>query len=168
MSSYRSAALALAACTASLALAACTAGITTATGPATSAPAPTRTASAAATSRPASSGRMIAITGPLGSFPVPARAKVAENIAIGRQIDIIFGSVTPAEVSSFYASALPRAGYTISGNSLISENGTEAVVQFTGHGFKGNIAALSKVPASQASFPGLGTKNVTTILLAPS
>lgn len=170
MSNYRSAVLALATCAASLSVAACTAGITTASSPATSAPAtsapaPTRSASvAAAASSPASSGRMIAVSGSVGSFPVPAGAKVAENIVDSKEVIVIFGSVTPAKVSSFYATALPRAGYAISGNSLVTDGGgTVVFIEFSGHGYKGNIDGLSKVPDSGGSVPGFPSKNVTTI-----
>jgi ABC-type phosphate transport system substrate-binding protein len=165
MINYRSAALTLAACAAGLSVTACTAGITTASSPTTSAPAPTQSASVptAASSR-APSGRMIKVTGSVGSFPVPAGAKVTENIAIDQKdIVVAFGSVTPANVSSFYAAALPRAGYTISGNSVVTQGGgTVAFIFFSGHGYKGDIGALSKAPASEASL-GLGTKNVTTV-----
>jgi hypothetical protein len=168
MNKYRSTALALACCAASVSVAACTAGITTASttaAPATSTLAPSHSASvpAAASSR-APSGRMIKVTGSVGSFPVPAGAKVTENIAIDQKdIVVAFSSVTPANVSSFYATALPRAGYTISGNSVVTQGGgTVAFIFFSGHGYKGDIGALSKAPASEASL-GLGTKNVTTI-----
>jgi hypothetical protein len=169
MNNYRSAALALATCAASLSVAACTAGITTAPPPATSAAAPPRSASAAAatSSSPASSGRMIAISGSIGSFPVPTGAKVAENVAYSQQVIVMFTSVTPAIVSSFYATALPRAGYAISGNSMFSVGGnTEAVIEFSGHGYKGNIATLSHFSGSGVSVAGLGTKNVSTIELS--
>jgi ABC-type phosphate transport system substrate-binding protein len=169
MNKYRSTALALACCAASVSVAACTAGITTAapatSRPATSAPAPSHSASAAAAaSSRAPSGRMITVTGSVGRFPVPAGAKVTENIAIDQKdVVVAFNSVTPANVSSFYATALPRAGYTISGNSVVTQGGSiVAFVFFSGHGYKGDIGALSKAPASEASL-GLGTKNVTTI-----
>jgi len=169
MNNYRSAALALAACAASLTVAACTAGITTATPPATSAAAPSHSASVARSSpSPASSGRMISVSGSVGSFPVPAGAKVAENIADGQESIVIFSSITPAKVSSFYATALPQAGYTISGNSLVTQGGgTVAFILFSGHGYKGNIDALSNFPNSGVSVAGLGTKNVTTITIMP-
>ena len=169
MNKYRSAALALAACAASLTATACTAGITTATPPATSAAAPSHSASVARSSpSPASSGRMISVSGSVGSFPVPAGAKVAENIADGQESIVIFSSITPATVSSFYATALPRAGYAITGNSLVTEGGgTVAFIVFSGHGYKGNIDALSKFPNSGVSVAGLGTKNVTTITIMP-
>ncbi len=167
MINYRSAVLSLAAGAAGLSVTACTAGITTASSPTASARAPARSASVAATgssSSRASSGRMITVTGSVGRFPVPARAKVTENIAIDQKdVIVAFGSVTPADVSSFYATELPRAGYTISGNSVVSEGGgIVAFIFFSGHGYKGDIGALSKAPASDASL-GLGTKNVTTI-----
>jgi len=165
MINYRSAALTLAACAAGLSVTACTAGITTASSPTTSAPAPTRSTSvAAAASSRAPSGHMIKVTGSVGSFPVPAGAKVTENIAIDQKdVVVAFGSITPANVSSFYATALPRAGYTISGNSVVTQDGgTVAFIFFSGHGYKGDIGALSKAPAADASL-GLGTKNVTTI-----
>jgi hypothetical protein len=112
---------------------------------------------------------MIAISGSVGSFPVPAGAKVAENIADSQEIIVIFSSITPAKVSSFYATALPRAGYSISSNSLVDQGGgTVAFIQFSGHRYKGNIDALSKFSDSSVSLPGLGTKNVTTVSLMPN
>jgi hypothetical protein len=179
MSSYRSAALAAAACAVSLAVAACTAGITTVTRPATrtpstsapstSAPAPARSASvAAAASAPASAGRMITIGGSADRFPVPAGAKVASNMGDGQSVEVFFSMVTPENVSSFYATALPRAGYTISINSVVTENGdTAAIINFSGHGYKGTIDAETKALDPGLTIPGLGTKNVTTILLMP-
>jgi hypothetical protein len=163
---YRSGALALATCAASLSVAACSAGITTASSATTSAPAPTRSASvAAAASSPASSGHKIAVSEPIGSFPAPAGAKEAENVAEGGQIIVMFSSVTPAKVYSFYTTALPQAGYTISSNSLV-DGGTVAVIEFSGHGYKGGVSALSKAPNSGPNVPGLPTKNVTTIIFS--
>ena len=167
MNKYRSAALALAACAASQTATACTAGITTVAPPATSAAAPSHSASVArSSSSEARAGRMISVSGSVGSFPVPAGAKVAENIADGQESIVIFSSITPAKVSSFYATALPQAGYTISGNSLVTQGGgTVAFILFSGHGYKGNIDALSNFPNSGVSVAGLGTKNVTTITI---
>jgi hypothetical protein len=171
MSIHRSAALALTTCAASLTVAACTAGVTTAPPAATSPAAPSRSASVAAanSASPAASGRMISISASIDRFPVPAGAKVAENVAESQQVIVMFNSVAPAKVSSFYATALPRAGYKISGNSLISEGGgTEAIIQFSGHGFKGNIATLSHFSGAGVAVAGLGTKNVSTIELSPA
>jgi hypothetical protein len=173
MNKYRSTALALVCCAASVSGAACTAGITTAppptSAPPTRAAAPTRSASvAAAASNAASAGRMIAISGPSGRFPVPARAKVAENLGDSQAIEVLFNSVTPAQVSSFYATALPRAGYVISMNSVVTENGdTVGIVSFSGHGYKGTIIVQAKFTEPSVTIPGLGTKDVTTISLEP-
>ena len=173
MNKYRSAAAALTACAASLSLAACTAGTTTAstttTSPAapgsSSAPSPS---SASASASPALASRTIKVAGDVGSFPVPAGANVAENIASSQETVIIFDKITPARVSSFYARALPQDGYTITTNSVVSQSGgTAAIIQFTGHGFAGNIDALSKFTDSAVSVAGLGHKNVTTITFMP-
>ena len=75
---------------------------------------------------------------------------------------------TTARVSSFYAHALPQDGYTVTTNSVVSQSGgTAAIIQFTGHGFSGNIDALSTFTDSAVSVAGLGHKNVTTITFMP-
>jgi len=107
------------------------------------------------------------VSGEFG-FPIPARAKVVENVASDPGAIVFFDQVTPAKVSSFYAQALPRAGYAITVNSVISQSGgTVAFIQFTGHGVKGTIDALSKFTDSSVSIAGLGHKNVTTISIRP-
>ena len=173
MNTYRSAAVALTACAAGLSLTACTAGTTTASTAATS-PAARSSASASASALasvsqagPALASRTIKVSGEFG-FPIPARAKVVENVASDPGAIVFFDQVTPAKVSSFYAQALPRAGYTITVNSVISQSGgTVAFIQFTGHGVKGTIDALSKFTDSSVSIAGLGHKNVTTISIRP-
>ena len=168
MNTYRSAAVALTACAASLSLTACTAGTTTASTAATS-PAARNSASASASASvsqagPALASRTIKVSGEFGSFPIPARAKVVENVGSDPGAIVFFDQVTPAKVSSFYAQALPRAGYTITANSVISQSGSNvAFIQFTGHGIKGTIDALSRFTDSSVSIAGLGHKNVTTI-----
>jgi ABC-type phosphate transport system substrate-binding protein len=168
MNTYRSAAVALTACAASLSLTACTAGTTTASTATTSPAARNSTSASASASAsqaaPALASRTIKVSGEFGSFPIPARAKVVENVASDPGAIVFFDRVTPAKVSSFYAQALPRAGYTITVNSVISQSGgTVAFIQFTGHGVKGTIDALSKFTDSSVSIAGLGHKNVTTI-----
>ena len=170
MNTYRSAAVALAACAASLSLTACAAGTTTASTAATS-PAARNSSSASASALasvsqagPALAGRTIKVSGESGSFPIPARAKVVENVSSDPGAIVFFDRVTPAKVSSFYAQALPRAGYTITANSVISQSGSNvAFIQFTGHGIKGTIDALARFTDSSVSIAGLGHKNVTTI-----
>lgn len=171
MNTYRSAAVALTTCAASLSLTACTTGTTTASTAATS-PAARSSSSASSSASashvaPALASRTITVSGEVGSFPIPAGAKVAENVASDPGAIVFFDKVTPAKVSSFYAQALPRAGYTITVNSVISQSGgTVAFIQFTGHGVKGTIDALSKFTTS-VSITGLGHKNVTTISIRP-
>ena len=172
MNTYRSAAVALTACAASLSLTACTAGTTTASTAATSPAArnssPASASASVSQAAPALASRTIKVSGEFGSFPIPARAKVAENVASDRGAIVFFDRVTPAKVSSFYAQALPRAGYTITVNSVISQSsGTVAFIQFAGHGVKGTIDALSKFSDSSVSIAGLGHKNVTTISIMP-
>ena len=175
MNKYRSAAAALTACAASLSLAACAAGTTTASTTTTSPAAPGSSSAAAsassstsASASPALASRTITVAGDVGSFPVPAGANVAENIASSQETVIIFDKINPARVSSFYAQALPHDGYTITTNSVISQSGgTAAIIQFTGHGFAGNIDALSKFTDAAVSVAGLGHKNVTTITFMP-
>jgi ABC-type phosphate transport system substrate-binding protein len=174
MNPYRCGAVALATCAAALSLAACSAGVTTAAPPAapsrgTSAASPGATtsgrpSSSPTVSRPAPSGTMVQVSAAIGSFPVPAGAKVAENITSSLQTIVIFGGISPANVSAFYAQALPRAGYTISGNSIITESGNVVVaIQFAGHGIKGNIGSLAKFNGSSVGLGGLGDKNVSTV-----
>ena len=169
MNKYRNAGAALAACAAALSLAACSAGITTAstaTTAATSSSSPSRTATATSASPSAPAGRMLSVSGKISTFPVPAGAKVAENISLNNDIDIMFGKVTPAKVQSFYTQALPRAGYTITGNQSVSGSGGVIIMQFTGHGYKGTVSTLASTDTSD-TLPGLGTKNVTSILIQP-
>jgi ABC-type phosphate transport system substrate-binding protein len=161
----------LAACVASLSLAACSAGITTASTATTAATgsssssSPSRSVTAA--SSPAPAGRMLTVTGKISTFPVPAGAKVAENVSLNNDISIGFGKVTLAEVQSFYTQALPKAGYTITSDSSASESGGVVLIQFTGHGYTGQVSALASNPDPSGTLPGLGSKNVTTILLEP-
>src|ERR1700735_1989613 len=112
MNRYRFAALAVAGC-AALSVAPAPPGAPPPPPASTAAAASTHTYSASATSNPPGAGRTIAIGDSGGSFPVPAGAKVVENVASGQQIVVLFNSVTPASVSRFYATALPKAGYTV-------------------------------------------------------
>jgi len=174
MNKYRSAVLALAAGVASLTVAACSAGTPTASSaassPAASSPAPAGqaiTSSAPPTTGAPTPGRMLAVKGTLGTFPVPAAAKVGENISGGQSVVVVFGLVAPADVARFYATALPQAGYTVTTNSLVSKGGQNgAIIAFSGHGYKGNIEAVNQVVGPDIG--GLGGQDVTTIIIAPT
>jgi hypothetical protein len=74
----------------------------------------------------------------------------------------------PGQGVELLRQALPQDGDTITTNSVVSQSsGTAAIIQFTGHGFSGNIDALSKFTDSAVSVAGLGHKNVTTITFMP-
>src|SRR5579859_7901943 len=172
MKKYRSAALAVTACAASLSVAACSAGTpSTSSSPAASSASASRSAapvvsSAVPTSGPAIAGRTLQINGKVGSFPVPAAAKIGENLSGGSSLLVVFGSVAPEDVARFYATALPQAGFTVTSNALVSQGGQHgAIIQFTGHGFKGNIDSVAQFPG--ASVAGIGSTNVTTVIMSP-
>lgn len=126
----RTAMLATAACTVGLSLAACS--VTTDASPASS---------------QAVTGSTVSVSGPVGHFPIPKGAQVLEDSNDNGHDSIVFGSVSPSEAAAFYATALPQAGYTIisrssaTGNSWESFSGTG--IWFTGHGYNGQIGALS-------------------------
>jgi hypothetical protein len=98
---------------------------------------------------------------------VPSGAKVVENTASAKAIVIVFGSIAPADVARFYGTALPKAGYSVSTNSMLTKGSDHgAYIEFTGHGYKGNIDSLDTFPGM--SVAGLGDKNVTTIIFSQS
>jgi hypothetical protein len=175
MNAFRSKALTLVAGAATLSLTACTAGVTTASSassPATSPAGPSRSAAAAASSPGATpAASTVAISGALGSFPVPTGAKVADNVVLDQQVIIIFSLITPAKVLAFYTGALPHAGYRITGSEMVSEAGGTAAIEFSGHGFTGEIAAVTDFTATPGTpggnIPGLGSKDVTSVELMP-
>jgi len=175
MNTYRSIALVLASCAAGLSVAACSAGTPSASSStgssaaASSAPSSQSAApvvsSAVPTSGPPIAGKMITVKGKIGSFPVPAAAKVGENLSGASSLLVVFGLVAPADVARFYATALPQAGFTVTSNSLVSQGGQSgAIVAFTGHGYKGNIESVAQFPGG--AIAGLGTTNVTTIVMS--
>jgi len=179
MNKYRSAVLALAVGAASLTVAACSAGTPSASSAASSSAAssPAASSSGAASQGVTSSappttgapipGRMLTVNGTLGSFPVSAAAKVGENISGGQSLIVVFGLIAPPDVARFYATALPQAGYTVTSNALVSKGGQSgAVIAFSGHGFKGNIESVNQVAGP--TFAGLGSQNVTTIIVSPT
>jgi hypothetical protein len=175
MNKHRPIALVLASCAAGLSAAACSAGTPSASS-STSSPAATGSATSSAskppvisspvpTTGPPIAGSMLTIKGKIGSFPVPKTARVGENMSGGSSLLVVFGSVAPADVARFYATALPQAGYSVTSNSLVSQGGQNgAIIAFTGRGFKGNIESVAQFPG--ASIAGLGATNVTTIVMS--
>ena len=159
MDRYRSAALALVAGVAALSVAACSAGVIS-SGPAASSPASTSSPAASHTaashtataSAASAAGATVRVGGRIGSFPIPPGATVVENASDDKGIVVLLGSVTPAQVSRFYTSALPRYGYKITENSMASlNNGSGAAIEFTGHGYMGTIGAESGLATSGSS-----------------
>jgi hypothetical protein len=58
----------------------------------------------------------------------------------GGAIDVVLSGVAPSAVDSFYTAALPQAGYTITSNAQATAFGIgTAGIEFTGHGYKGEI-----------------------------
>jgi hypothetical protein len=170
MNTYRSIALVLASCAAGLSVAACSAGTPSASSSTASSPASSRSAapvvsSAVPTTGPPIAGRMLTVKGKIGTFPIPAAAKIGEDTSGGSSLLVVFGLVAPVDVARFYATALPQAGFTVTSNALLSQGGQSgAIVQFTGHGFKGNIESVAQFPG--ASLPGIGATNITTVVMS--
>jgi hypothetical protein len=173
MTKYRYGWRVLVACATGMSLAACSAGITAASSAAPS------TVPSAASSRPAASpspspspaarsSSSISVSG-LGGFPVPAGARTAENASYGGQTVIVLTSVTPAEMASFYASALPQAGFAITDNASVSgSNGTTADIEFTGNGYKGSMVSGGDVPTTGIGLAGLRRGHFAIITLSRS
>src|SRR5260370_18916187 len=117
MKRYRLAALALTACAAILSVTACTAGTTTSShAPSRSAASSTTTSPSATTPTPIPASS-VSVAGPIGSFPIPAGAKVAENAGLNRGTLVVITSGTAAKALNFYESILPQARYTITRNT---------------------------------------------------
>jgi hypothetical protein len=108
--------------------------------------------------KPAPAGSRVSVSGPIGRFPLPPGAQLINDGTDNGHYDIVFGSVSPSEASRFYTTALPRAGYTITSNSSATGNSFSGTgIWFTGHGYKGQIGALS---SSGISF-GANTVEIT-------
>lgn len=150
-------AIAVTTCAASLSLAACSAGITTLRPAATGSRAPSPAGSMARPSPSASPSPNTADTfnvgGLIGSFPVPPGAQLVGNLRCGKQVLLEFGSVVPSRAASFYSSALPRAGYTITTTMASGIAQGMAEFQFTGHGYTGQITAVANLKAEASAAP---------------
>jgi hypothetical protein len=172
MNIYRAGAVLVAACLAGISLTACQGGIGTPAASSSSPPASSNSSSpppsapaTGASGSPSSpaggtgsggtgsegtgTGSSVNEGGSIGSFPLPPGSSLAENVTSGSTIDIVLSGVTATEVSSFYGSALPAAGYTITANTNATGaniNGT--AIEFTGHGYKGDIGAATSLGIS--------------------
>jgi hypothetical protein len=165
---------------AGLSLTACTAGITTASPTTSPSPAPSRTGSSptASPSHPASPSSSAAATvrvnAPIGSFPIPQGAQVAYNISCAKQIGVAVSPVTPSQSSTFYATALPQAGYKIESDIASNAGAAQGLteIEFSGHGYTGtiitvaNLGAAASTGSSSITLPSDMTKNVAEIIMS--
>jgi hypothetical protein len=149
-------ALAAASALAVLGLAACSGGLTAApagsTAPASGAPS---ASTPAASTPPGSSGlpgsgsaggTTVSVDAPIGSFPIPPGAQVVGNaVESSGEIEIGLTNVSGSDVESFYTSALPADGYTITSNTVVNGDfsGQATAIEFTGHGYSGDIGAAT-------------------------
>jgi hypothetical protein len=81
---------------------------------------------------------------------------VISNITCDNETIVELGAITVRSASSFYNSVLPEDGYKITSNSLIDTTGDGASgpfaeIDFTGHGYKGMIGAISNMGSAMAS-----------------
>ena len=123
---------------------------------------------------------MVRVDASVGTFPVPQGAQVVANMMpCPKQVLLQLSSVTPSQASTFYASALPRAGYKTTFNTLGSDPTTGApqvLAEFTfaGHGYTGVIIAAADLGAeasadpSMAALPSNMAKNALEIGLTPA
>jgi hypothetical protein len=189
MNTYRRTAIAVTTCAAGLSLAACSVGITTAKPGTSPSPSVSHSGSSPTTpSTPPASPKSspspvatatVAVSAPIGSFPIPPGAKVLYNFSCSKQISIMVGPVTPSESSTFYTSALPRAGYKIDDDFTTSDPNTGAAdgltdIDFSGHDYQGSIATADNLAAEASadpSAPSVGTlpsdmtKNVEQVFM---
>lgn len=190
MNAYRRVALAAMTCTAGLSLAACSAGIIT-TSPESHAAAPARPAAASHSAPPHSPSaspkpspsptsspvRTIRVNAPIRTFPIPPGTQVLVNESCPKHVSVMVGPVTPSKAAAFYSAALPRAGYTITGNITGNDPSTGKPVtdlELTGHNFSGMIFAVADASSGQSpnaslgSFEGAMSKNVVEITMSRS
>lgn len=188
MNTYRRVALAAMACTAVLSLAACSAGIITASPKSPAAPARPAAASRSApphspsaspkpkpSPSPSPSSTVVRVNAPIRSFPIPPGTQVLVNESCPKHVSVMVGPVTPSKAAAFYTAALPRAGYTITGNITGNDPSTGKPVtdlELTGHDFSGMIFAVADASSGQSSnaslgsFEGAMSKNVVEITMS--
>lgn len=150
---------------AGIALAGCSAGITTTDSASGSASAPAPSSAAPASSGPASGGPASPTAIPIPSvtvsglpgdgggtgstapggggtgaalppgFPVPPGATVTRSVDDGGEIAATLRVTDPAAATSFWKTALPKAGYTVVSDQSVGGFGE---IRFSGHGCGGD------------------------------
>lgn len=182
MNRYRRTAMAVTTCAAGLSLAACSAGITTAkpaaspsaaaSSHATQAAAPPPSPSRAPSSPSASGARTVRVNAPVHSFPIPAGVNVVFNDSCLKQVVLTLNPITPSRAAAFYETALPRAGYEVSSNISTGTGSGMTAIEFSGHGYTGEVAAIADLGKSVGNSPVPSyvpsdvTKNVADIFMS--
>jgi len=105
--------------------------------------------------KPGAGGSTVSVSGPIGRFPLPPGAQLIDDGTGNGHYDIVFGSVSSSEVSRFYTTALPQAGYTIISNSSATGGSFSGTgIWFSGHGYNGQVGALSSFDIPGISLGG--------------
>ena len=114
---------------------------------------------------------------PIGAFPIPPGSAGGGQQTCGKQVLIELSAVTPAQASASTTSALPRAGYKITDNSTFNDGGNGrpsgvALIDFTGHGYKGTIDAVADMGAlssgsAASEMPSGVASNFMSIIMSP-
>jgi hypothetical protein len=78
------------------------------------------------------------------NFPVPPGVDVTAR-GSGAETGILLVGKSPEEVTSFYRSALPAAGYKITKDSSVGAGQVQVVgLEFSGNGYSGKIAVVNQ------------------------
>ena len=158
---------------AAVSLAACSVGIT---NNFRERPGPGGTSSSAGSSRTRPAPQRVPIrqaaftsAGGLAAFRSRPRRSWSRTSTDKNRIVLVFNSVSPASISHFYTSALPREGYTITTNTFATLNSQAgAEIKFTGHGYKGTIGAGTMLANPSACTGGAFGQDFVTITITPS
>jgi hypothetical protein len=123
------------------------AGTETVTVAAEGQPASTAAGDAAATDAPtdggAEAGGELPADWPDENFPVPPGVNVTARQS-GGDTGILLVGRSPEEITSFYRSALPAAGYQITQDASVGGQVQVVGIEFTGNGYDGKIAVVSR------------------------
>jgi hypothetical protein len=77
------------------------------------------------------------------NFPVPPGVNITARQS-GGDTGILLVGRSPDEITSFYRSALPAAGYQITQDASVGGQVQVVGIEFTGNGYVGKIAVVSR------------------------
>ena len=105
---------------------------------------------------------------PIHSFPIPAGVNVVFNDSCFKLVILTLNPITPSRAAAFYETALPRAGYEITGNISTGTASGMTAIEFTGHGYTGEVAAIADLGKSvgNSPVPSYVPKNVVDIFMS--